>query len=191
MENQVRSTEIGPLVILDAESDDRAAFGEYYAVYRQAVHHFLVSRDGVHTHDELEELVQDVFLRAWRGRHSFRRDSSVKTYLFGIAKNVLREERRAARRQPSVTLNEAHDVPAFADSSGDLVNAIDIPQLVAEIKLVVTRLSPRQQVAIQLVVIEDHTLVEAARLASTSASAMQHRLTAALNRLRRLLAVSA
>jgi RNA polymerase sigma factor (sigma-70 family) len=172
------------------EPDERASFAKLYVNYRQPVHDFLRRRDGVHTVDELEELVQEVFLRAWRDRHSFRGDSSVNTHLCGIAKNVLREELRAARRRPRVTVGDELNVTDPADNLGDLEKRIDDQELIGAIELAILGLTHRQREAIRLVIVEGHSQVEAARqAAATSAKAIQHRLAAGLKYLRHAVAL--
>jgi RNA polymerase sigma-70 factor (ECF subfamily) len=42
---------------------------------------------------DAEDLTQEAFVRAWRGIRSFRSDSTFKTWLYGIAINVVRTHR--------------------------------------------------------------------------------------------------
>ncbi|MBI3128445.1 MAG: sigma-70 family RNA polymerase sigma factor [Candidatus Tectomicrobia bacterium] len=49
--------------------------------------------------DEALDLVQETFLRAFRGMASFRGESAVKTWLHRIAMNVFLNERRGPRRE--------------------------------------------------------------------------------------------
>ncbi len=44
--------------------------------------------------DQALDLLQEVFLRAWKGRESFRGDCSLKSWFFTIAINVFREKIR-------------------------------------------------------------------------------------------------
>lgn len=168
-------------------SDDEAAFAELYRNHRKPVHDFLRSRDGVHTPDELEELVQEVFLRAWRNRRSFRGNSSPRTYLFGIAWNVLHEDLRAASRRPPGNPDNAFNEPAGIDPVRNPDPFGDLHRLAALIAPAMASLSSRQQEAIRLVVLEGHSLDEASQLTEASSNAVRHRVTAALDQLRRSL----
>ena len=53
-----------------------------------------------------EEMAQEALIRAWRGLHQWRRESSFSTWLFSVAANVYRTE---LKRIPSVniSLNQA------------------------------------------------------------------------------------
>lgn len=50
--------------------------------------------------DGLEDLVQQTFMALVEGKERFRCDSTVRTYLFGVANNMLRDHYRARRRDP-------------------------------------------------------------------------------------------
>ncbi len=61
--------------------------------------------------DEFEDLVQQTFTSCLEARSSFRRDSSFRTFLFGIANNVLRNYFRTRRRNRlEFTEVSAHDL---------------------------------------------------------------------------------
>jgi len=47
---------------------------------------------------EMDELVQDAFVRLWRHGSNWRGDGRLSTYLFGIARSAWNESRSAARR---------------------------------------------------------------------------------------------
>ena len=46
---------------------------------------------------DIEDVVQDVFIIAHRNKSAFRGDSATKTWLFGIANNVVRRQRRVQK----------------------------------------------------------------------------------------------
>src|SRR5687768_3769843 len=58
--------------------------------------------------DEIEELVQDTFVRAFAALDGFRADSSLRTWLFTIARRLVVDRRRSsARRNRRITFGEA------------------------------------------------------------------------------------
>ncbi len=63
-----------------------------------------------------EDLTQEAFLRAWRGRAGFREETSMRGWLCAIAANVVRDHARRVKRRP-VELPDADivDVPDHND----------------------------------------------------------------------------
>jgi RNA polymerase sigma-70 factor (ECF subfamily) len=59
--------------------------------------------------NEVEEVVQDTFVRAFGSLEGFREASSLRTWLFSIARNACRDRVRASRRAvPVVPIDETH-----------------------------------------------------------------------------------
>ena len=71
-------------------------FEEIYSQYKQDVFHYLFSLTG--SCGEAEELLAETFFRAFLGFYAFRGDSSVKTWLFSIAKHVFFQHLKASGR---------------------------------------------------------------------------------------------
>src|SRR5204863_7817433 len=81
-----------------AQDGDRDAFGELYRTHLPAVSRLVRFRVGA----ENEDVVSDVFLRAWRGLASYR-DTGVPfaAWLYGIARHVAIDAlRRQGRDEP-------------------------------------------------------------------------------------------
>lgn len=63
-----------------------------------------------------EDLAQETFLRAWRGRRTLKEEGAVRGWLLSIALNVVRDDaRRRSRRPAEVPQPEHLDVPAYDD----------------------------------------------------------------------------
>jgi len=80
---------------------DSTAFSELYAMFAPLVHGILLARV---PYDDVKDLVQDVFLAAYKNLSSLRDKSSVGPWLARIARNQAAEYYRYAR--PSVELLE-------------------------------------------------------------------------------------
>lgn len=80
---------------------------EHWGEYSSDVFNFM-RRMGAGPNDA-EDLAQETFLRALRGAERFRGDSSVRTWLFGIARNVFREWVRHRRHRRTERLTDAAD----------------------------------------------------------------------------------
>ncbi len=69
----------------EAAKGNRAAFAEVFGKYYPGVLNFFWRL--VWDHAKAQELAQDVFLKLWRKRRSYRGTGKFSTYLFQIAKN--------------------------------------------------------------------------------------------------------
>src|SRR5262245_43780927 len=47
---------------------------------------------------DADDLAQEAFVRAWRAIHTFRSESTFRTWLFGVAINVIRTHRSKLHR---------------------------------------------------------------------------------------------
>ena len=79
---------------------DSAAMAELFDRYCEAVHRFLSRLAGTSRAD-VDDMVHTTFLEALRSAGRFRGQSSVKTWLFGIAANVGRHHIRGEVRRRS------------------------------------------------------------------------------------------
>jgi RNA polymerase sigma-70 factor (ECF subfamily) len=95
-----------------ARLGDRAAFDALYRRYARGVHAVLAARVRA---DEADDLVQDVFVRAWHARGDLREPDRVGAWLCAIARREAHATRRA--RQPEMLLPD--DLPARASDDGE------------------------------------------------------------------------
>jgi RNA polymerase sigma-70 factor, ECF subfamily len=113
-----------------------------------------------------DELVQDTFVRAFGALSSFRGDSSMRSWLFTIARRLVLDERRASRReQPMVALDDASDELVAGD---DALGGVVAAESEARVREAVTRLSPLQREVFTLRVVEGLSYKEIAELAETT-----------------------
>ncbi len=78
--------------------------------HASAVARFVAS---VGRRDDVEEVVQDTFVRAFASLDGFRGDSSLRTWLFTIARRLVLDRRRSARRRRDQ--GEVHENDAAAE----------------------------------------------------------------------------
>lgn len=71
---------------------------ELYRIYSADLYRYLLFL--THSADHAEDLMMETFLRAITGANRFRGESSVKTWLFGIARNLWLQELRRQKRPP-------------------------------------------------------------------------------------------
>jgi len=90
---------------------------------------------------EIEELVQDTFVRAFSSIDSFRGESSLRTWLFTIERRLMLDRRRAERRQKAmVPVN-----PRDAVTEYDALDALVAEEAESKVRRAVDSLSPMQR----------------------------------------------
>ena len=89
-------TELAPGVVDRARRGDEEAFHLIFNRYGRPVLSFI--HNFVQNRELAEELAQETFVRAYRSLGGLRDDLRLSTWLFGIARNVVRESARQQRR---------------------------------------------------------------------------------------------
>jgi RNA polymerase sigma factor (sigma-70 family) len=133
-----------------------------------------------------EDLTSIVFLETWRKRRDVEvATGNVLPWLYGVATNVLRNERRARRRYKAALarLPQPQDDRDFADDSADRV---DDERRMHEILDVVRRLSRGEQEAFVLCAWQGLSAAEAAQALGVRETTVRTRLFRARARLRTL-----
>jgi RNA polymerase sigma-70 factor (ECF subfamily) len=138
--------------------------------------------------EEARDVVQETFLRAFRGIGNFRGQAKFSSWVYRIALNLCRDWIRRERRAPILPTPEGVDVIELAAEQGpaesieDLVARNDLSQAVAEL---MTRLPEEQRTAIILKEYHGMTFQEIADLQGVPLSTVKTRLYQGLNVLRR------
>ena len=116
-----------------------------------------------------EEIVQDTFVRAFGSLDAFRGESSLRSWLFTIARRLVLDERRAGRRERNhVALEDAQDQLISAD---DVLDGVVADESEGRVRDAVSRLSPLQREVFTLRVVEGLSYKEIAVVASTTEGA--------------------
>lgn len=157
-----------------AREGDREAFGELYRLHQPAVYRL------VRFHlppAEAEDAVAETFLRAWRALPRYRdRGVPFAAWLYGIARHVVADERRRARRTAPVA-----EVP-------DRAVAVDGDEDRLDLAAAVARLPEDQRTVVELKFLVGLRNEEVGRVLRRSAGAVNALQWRALVALRRLLA---
>jgi RNA polymerase sigma-70 factor, ECF subfamily len=138
--------------------------------------------------EEARDVVQETFLRAFRGIGNFRGQAKFSSWVYRIALNLCRDWIRRERRAPILPTPEGVDVIELAAEQGpvesieDLVARNDISKVVADL---MTRLPEEQRTAIVLKEYHGMTFQEIADLQGVPLSTVKTRLYQGLNVLRR------
>lgn len=139
--------------------------------------------------DAAATLAQDCLLRAYRSRHAFRGDSSLRTWLMQIAVNLVRDYGRNRRLQFWKNLRRA---PAGIEAVAESLAGRDlspearasIHQQVAAVWTVTATLPERQRTVFLLRFVEDMDLLEIAAATGMAEGTVKVQLSRALRTVR-------
>jgi RNA polymerase sigma-70 factor, ECF subfamily len=118
---------------------------------------------------EPDEVVQDTFVRAFGSFDSFRGESSLRTWLFTIARRLVLDRRRAQRRRPEAEPLE--DVDVAGDGGYTALDSMVAAESEAQVRDAVERLSPTQREVFTLRVGEGLSYKEIAEVVGTTEGA--------------------
>ncbi|GAA1563295.1 MULTISPECIES: RNA polymerase sigma factor [Kribbella] len=131
---------------------------------------------------QAEDIVAEAFLVAWRRPADLPTGTAdARAWLFGIARNVILNTHRGARRQHAVAVRLAATIPAALDDDVELVaRQVDLSRAWG-------RLTDGHQEALALAVLDDLSAPQAAAVLGISPVAFRLRLSRARRALRSLL----
>src|SRR6185436_4991284 len=118
-------------------------------------------------HPDLEDIVQDAFLRLWKDPLQVREPGALRAWLLRVASNLAIDR---SRRRPTVDIDEIPE-PAAA-GPGALERAI-ASNAATEVERAIARLPDRQRLALTLVHFEGQGNIEAAATMEISVEALE------------------
>jgi RNA polymerase sigma-70 factor, ECF subfamily len=146
------------------KSGDQRAATELVERHAGALARFAVSSG---ERNEVEELVQDTFVRAFNSLDGFRGDSSFRTWLFTIERRLLLDRHRAAKRQRNRMELQDHDAATEYNS----LDALLANETQEKLRAVASRLTPMQRKVFTLRVADGLSYKEIAETAGTTEGA--------------------
>lgn len=172
------------------QQGDRESFRLLYQSYQQRVRSTLYQLCGSTL---LDDLVQEVFLKAWKGLPKLRKPKYFSTWLYRISWNVATDQRRRlAKGREKNTLKDKLEHRNLSESDRDLFNAQDTPNLMHLhyqdlVQRGLNNLSFEHRTAIVLHDLEDLPQKEVAEILDVPVGTVKSRLFHARNSLRKFL----
>ena len=140
-------------VMLALRAGNMAAFDVLLAKYRKPIIGFMFRM--VHNQAVAEELAQEVFLRVYRSRETYRAEARFSTWLYRIATNLGVNHARNTKNErtaPTVYLDEPDketgSTPDVADSAPTVESALLRQERLRAIRAQVLALPERQRTAV-------------------------------------------
>jgi RNA polymerase sigma-70 factor (ECF subfamily) len=150
--------------------------------------------------DDVDDVVQELFLRAWKGLPNFRGDAQFSTWLYRIAVNTAIKHRSRRRNEVHLSLS-ADDISGGVDalpapedgtpsSGGDPFRVAERREREEAVREAVASLPDKQRVVVALHYFEGHSCEEISKMVGCSLGTVWSRLHYACKRLKGALETS-
>ncbi len=170
------------------QEDDRQAFSLLYERYSTSVLSYLYRMLG--NLEDVESIGQEVFLRAFRFRLTYRYPQKFSTWLFTITRNLAINQSRRRRRSPIRNITELH--LDGMDISGDpyqvaarATDDVEKQEEIARVLVALDTLPTDQKEVIVLGIFQDLSYAEMEDITGTKAVTLRSRMFHGLKRLAR------
>ena len=176
-------------LVTRAQSGDQESFNQLVSRWERPIYALAYRTLG--REDDARDVVQDAFLRAYRGLRSFKGEAKFSSWLYRITLNLCRDWIRRERRAPVVQVPEGTDPVDLADAQASPAESVEDLVARREMTEAVTRamseLPEEQRVAILLKEYHGLTFQEIADQLNCPLSTVKTRLYQGLSVLRRRL----
>jgi RNA polymerase sigma-70 factor (ECF subfamily) len=134
----------------------------------------------LHDRGQAEDLVQEVFTRVWRKADSYDSGrASFRTWLYGIARNAIIDQKRRAAVRPALTTHAMDD-----DAHGEIDQSLENSLLRWQVNAALERLTAEHRQVIRLSHFQGLTLREIAERTGLPLGTVKSRTSYALRGLR-------
>ena len=165
-------------LIARCRADERAAHDEFYHRFRRQVAGNLYRVLGDRT--DLDDLVQEVFVIAFRGLERFRGDARLSTWLYRICVNVALGRIRTRKRRPAAIgladLDAAATDPSLTERPETPAQSLQRRQDQERVYRALEALAPKKRIVLYLHEIEGLDLKEIAYLVDSNPVTVRTRL---------------
>lgn len=172
------------------QQDDQQAFALIYERYSASVLSYLYRMLG--SVEDVESIAQEVFLRAYRFRGTYRFPQKLSTWLFTITRNLAINQARRKKRSPVRTLTELN--LEGVETSGDpyrvaarATDDLEKQEEIARVLKALDGLPVDQKEVIMLGVFQDLSYGEMEEITGTKAVTLRSRMFHALKKLGKMM----
>ena len=165
--------------IISLKSGDFEAFDQLFKKYGKRLYGFAIGY--LKSHEDAEELVQDIFVKVWENRSELDENQSFNSYLFTIAKNtILNHFRKKAHQQSYIEYIKQHTKLIHIKTEEDIVYS----DLDAQAKKVIDKLPPSRREIFRLSREQGYNNEEIAQRLNISKKTVENQITHALKFIR-------
>jgi RNA polymerase sigma factor (sigma-70 family) len=168
--------------VSQASASAEQVFSSLVREYRPRLYQFILRNIG--QPDDAEDLAQQAFVEAFKAYESFRGDSAVSTWLYGIAMNLVRNYlNRAPHRVHRFESEEVLEYEPGANSD-EPESRSESQQAMATLQGALAELPPELRDVLLMVAVDGMACEEAASLLAIPVGTVRSRVSRARSRLR-------
>lgn len=164
--------------LTELRKGDEAAFTKLYFAYSKRLFAFAIKY--LRNEDEVEEIIQEVFLGLWNNRENLKEELSFEAYLFTITKNAILNTIRSKKHH--IGLLNLKD--AFPAKSVWLEDELNFNELQKAYYAVIDSLAPRKREVFILSRVKLLSYEEISRQLGISVKTVENHMTSALAEIR-------
>ena len=168
--------------MLKVKSGDLDKMALLFQRYHRPLYGFLFHMTG--QREASEDMVQTVFYRLLKSRHTFTGEGEFRTWMYHVARNVLSDHFKAARR--SASLVDISDWEERLVGDIPLIERVEKGLAVQALQKAMTSLSPESREILVLSRFQELKGAEIAGILDISVSAVKVRIYRAINQLKTL-----
>lgn len=161
-------------------NDRHTAFDTLYGRYVQRVGGFFL-RMLAYDREKTEDMVQELFVRVWTNRSTFKAGHSFRTWLYAMAYNLCKNE----YRKEAVHLAYSKECLKRGEETVELFDKLESDERYRCLRRAIQSLPYEQRDAFLLHYDEELTIAEVARITATPEGTVKSRVYAALDTIRK------
>lgn len=119
------------LIVQRVQAGDKKAYNLLVSKYQRRVARLLTRM--VKNQEDIDDVVQDTFIKAYRAIGNFRGESAFYTWIYRIAINTAKNHLVTQNRRPT-TLNESNDEDGETFEDNSALSNIDTPESLMQTK---------------------------------------------------------
>lgn len=155
------------LILLQNEQQKPQAFEQLVKLYQEQL--YWTVRRIVLYHDDANDVLQNTFIKAWRGLNNFRGESKISSWLYRIAVNEAISFLEVQRRKQNISIDEVDFLykKMIADSY------FDGDELQTKLQQAILTLPEKQRLVFNLKYFEEMKYEEMEKILKTSVGALK------------------
>ena len=160
--------EIGEIILFEILKNKERGFGLLMKEYQEQLYWHI--RRMVVIHDDANDVLQNVFMKVWKGIDNFRADSALYTWLYRIATNEVFSFLADKRKRNISSINDIEDGFMNSIDAGSYFNGDNAQKILQK---AILQLPEKQRLVFNMKYYEDIKYEEMSEMLGTSVGALK------------------